>query len=239
MKILITGATSGIGRQLALDYQAEGHQVWGVGRSADALETLVQQGITPLQVDLSDRESTCACCSQLESLDLVILSAGTCEYIDMPDFNGDLFARVMRANVESMANSIEALLPALRKSSSAQLIGIGSSAAYLPLPRAEAYGSSKAAIAYLMKTLRITLKADNINVSLVCPGFVKTPLTDRNDFPMPFLIDVTEASRVIRKGVAKNQAEIHFPRRFTYMMKLMSLLPQKVWEALALRMIKT
>ena len=239
MKILITGATSGIGRQLALDYQAEGHQVWGVGRSADALETLVQRGITPLRVDLSERQAACACFSQLESLDLAILSAGTCEYIDMPDFNGDLFARVMRANVESMANSIEALLPALRKSSSAQLVGIGSSAAYLPLPRAEAYGSSKAAIAYLMKTLRITLKADNINVSLVCPGFVKTPLTDRNDFPMPFLIDVTEASRVIRKGIAKNQAEIHFPRRFTYMMKLMSLLPQKVWDTLAQRMIKT
>jgi len=238
MKILITGATSGIGRQLALDYHAEGHEVWAIGRKAEELRRLELLGLKTHQLDLLNRQSTLECFSHFDSLDLAILSAGSCEYIDMPNFDSNLVARVMRVNVESMAYSIEALLPALRRSSSAHLVGIGSSAAYLPLPRAEAYGASKAAIAYLMKTLRITLKPENIDVSLVCPGFVETPLTDRNDFPMPCLLTVHQASQFIRAGIKKKRAEIHFPKRFTYMLKLLSLLPQSWWFKIAQRMIK-
>lgn len=239
MRILITGATSGIGRQLALDYHASGHEVWAVGRQAEALRQLELQGLKTHQLDLLNRQATLESLAHIESLDLVILSAGSCEYIDMPEFDSALISRVMRVNVDTMAHAIEALLPALRQSSQPQLVGIGSSAAYLPLPRAEAYGASKAAVAYLMKTLRITLQPLGISVSLVCPGFVKTPLTDRNDFPMPFLIAVEQASAAIRRGIEKKQAEIHFPGRLTLTMKLLALLPQSVWAKLARRMIKT
>jgi short-subunit dehydrogenase len=145
----------------------------------------------------------------------------------------------MRINVETMAHSIEAVLPALRRSNSPHLVGIGSSAAYVPLPRAEAYGTSKAAIAYLIDTLRITLRPFGIDVSLVCPGFVKTPLTDLNDFPMPFLITTEQASESIRKGIAKKQAEIHFPKKFTFILKAASLLPRWLWLRIAQRMIKS
>ncbi|HMB16739.1 MAG TPA: SDR family NAD(P)-dependent oxidoreductase, partial [Pelovirga sp.] len=233
MRILITGATSGIGRQLARDYHAAGHEVWALGRSPEALAELAQQGLHTGQVDLEKREETLAWFAGIEKLDLAILAAGNCEYVDLPAFDSALVARVMRANVESLAHSIEGALPALRKGQRPHLVGIGSSAAYLPLPRAEAYGASKAAVAYLLDTLRIDLAAEGIRVSHVAPGFVKTPLTDRNDFPMPCLVTAEQASTAIRKGIAGGKKEIHFPRRFTVAMKLLSLLPRTVWLFLA------
>ncbi len=239
MKIVISGATSGIGHQLALDYQHDGHQVWALGRSQEALQELEQEGIKTGRLDLEDRQATLDWFSAFDDLDLLILSAGTCEYIDLPDFDSELVERVMRANVTTMAHSIEAALPALRRGQRPHLVGIGSSAAYLPLPRAEAYGASKAAVAYLLKTLRIELRPAGIAVSLVCPGFVKTPLTDRNDFPMPMQVSAAEASRAIRKGIGKRQAEIHFPKRFTLILKTLALLPQSWWGVLAARMVRS
>jgi len=102
----------------------------------------------------------------------------------------------------------------------------------------EAYGGSKAAVAYMVETLRIPLFKEKINVSLICPGFVKTRLTDLNDFPMPFRITVQEASSYIRKGLAREKAEIHFPKRFTYLLKLLSYLPRPIWSKLAEQMVK-
>lgn len=239
MNILITGATSGIGKQLALDYHADGHDVWAVGRNRGELDKLAERGLRAGEVDLLEREPALAWFSGLERIDLAILAAGSCEYIDMPDFDSGLVARVMRINVETMAHSIEGVLPALRRSASPHLVGVGSSAAYLPLPRAEAYGASKAATAYLMDTLRLTLHREGIAVSLVCPGFVRTPLTDRNDFAMPFLLSPEEASRAIRRGISKKEPEIHFPKRFTLLLKLLSLLPRAIWLRLAQRMIRS
>lgn len=238
MKILVTGATSGIGRQVALDYANSGHQVWAVGRNEQALEELKSLGLQTGQVDLTDSAASFAWFSTLDSIDLAILNAGTCEYIDMPNFDSALVQRVMRANVESLAISIEAVLPLLRRGSLPHLAVVGSSAAYLALPRAEAYGSSKAAVAYMVETLRIPLSKENIAVSLICPGFVKTRLTDLNDFPMPFRITPEEASNYIRKGLAQKKAEIHFPKRFTYILKLLSFLPRPLWNKIAEQMVK-
>ena len=236
MKILITGATSGIGKQLALDYHKENNEVWALGRNEEVLQELADKGLKTGKVDLSERQASLEWFSTLESLDLAILNAGTCEYIDLPEFDSAMVSRVMRANVESMAISIEGVLPLLRKGNRPYLVGVGSSAAYLPLPRAEAYGTSKAAIAYMIKTLAITLAKENIDVSLVCPGFVKTPLTDLNDFPMPFLITTEQASNYIRAGIDKRRPEIHFPKRFTYLMKAFTLLPRGIWKIIAQRM---
>lgn len=239
MNIAITGATSGIGRQLALDYHRQGHRIWALGRSRTGLAELKQQGLHIGRVDLQDRQATLEWFSGLEALDLLILSAGTCEYMDPPGFDSALLDRVMTANLATLAHTIEAALPALRRGQNPRLVGLGSSAAYLPLPRAEAYGASKAAVAYLLKTLRITLGPQGIGVSLVCPGFVKTPLTDRNDFPMPMRINVEDASRAIRKGIEQGRAEIHFPKRFTLALKTLALLPDRWWEKLGARMVRS
>ncbi len=238
MKILITGATSGIGRRLAEDYNRDGHEVWAVGRNETALEELATLGLHPGRLDLTDRDGSLAWFASLDSLDLAILNAGTCEYLDMPRFDSALFARVMRANVESMAISIEGVLPLLLTSGRPHLAGVGSAAAYLPLPRAEAYGSSKAAVNYLLNTLRITLGPSKVAVSLISPGFVQTPLTDRNDFPMPFRISVEEASTVIRRGLLRRKAEIHFPLRFTLAMKMAALLPRTLWAKIATGIVR-
>lgn len=237
MKILVTGATSGIGRQLALDYHQREHTVWAVGRNDGALAELAAEGLHVAKVDLADRDAALAWFAGLDSLDLAVLNAGTCEYIDLPEFDSRLVSRVMRGNVESMAVSIEGVLPLLRKGNRPHLVGVGSSAAYVPLPRAEAYGASKAAVAYMLETLRIGLAREGILVSLVSPGFVKTPLTDRNDFSMPMRISVEQASAAIRNGIARRQLEIHFPKRFTLLLKGLSLLPRRVWLALAKRMV--
>lgn len=238
MRILITGATSGIGKQLALDYLAEGNEVWAIGRNQRALDELAVHGFHAAAIDLSNRDEALSWFSTLTAVDLAILNAGTCEYMDYPDFDSGLFQRVMRANVESMAICIEGVLPALRHGEHPHLVGVGSSAAYLPLPRAEAYGASKAAVQYLINTVRVALYREKIDVSLLCPGFVKTPLTDKNDFPMPFRISVEEASKAIRKGIAARKKEIHFPRQFTLMLKALSLLPHSLWTVLAQRMIR-
>lgn len=238
MNVLITGATSGIGRQLALDYHVDGHEVIAIGRNKAALAELSLLGIISYTIDLTERQQALDVFATLSFVDLAILNAGTCEYIDLPDFDSALVARVMRANVESMAVSIEGVLPLLRKSAAPHLVAVGSSAAYLPLPRAEAYGASKAAVSYMIDTLRVDLARENIAVSLVSPGFVRTPLTDRNTFPMPMRIDVEEASRRIRKGIADRKKEIHFPRRFTLVLKLLGLLPRGLWLPIAKRMVK-
>ena len=237
MRILITGATSGIGRQLALDYHRDNHQVWALGRNQKALDELSAEGLQAVRLDLEDREMARDWFTTMTPIDLAILNAGSCEYVDLPGFDSDLVSRVMRTNVESMAVSIEGVLPLLRQGERPHLVAVGSSAAYLPLSRAEAYGASKAAIEYMIRTLRIDLYREQIDVSLVCPGFVKTPLTDQNEFSMPFRLSVEDASNRIRSGIEKRRLEIHFPKRFTYILKALSLIPEALWLRISQRMV--
>ena len=237
MRILITGATSGIGRQLALDYHRDNHQVWALGRNQKALDELSAEGLQAVRIDLEDRDMARDWFTAMTPIDLAILNAGSCEYVDLPQFDSELVSRVMRTNVESMAVSIEGVLPLLRQGERPHLVAVGSSAAYLPLSRAEAYGASKAAIEYMIRTLRIDIYREKIDVSLVCPGFVKTPLTDRNEFSMPFRLSVEEASDRIRRGIEKRRLEIHFPKRFTFILKALSLIPEALWIRISQRMV--
>lgn len=234
MNILITGTTSGIGLKLAQDYLAAGDTVYCCGRKKPALHELVTafgDRAIPVCFDVQNREDCLAALAALPELDLVILNAGTCEYIDASNFDAACFARVISINLLGLANCLEALIPKLAAGSCLALMG--SSSSYLPLPRAEAYGASKAAIEYLAKTLAITLGKEGIHVSYIAPGFVETPLTDLNDFPMPMRVDVEFASRRIRQGLERKQSEIHFPRLFTGFMKTLSLLPF-AWQRLLL-----
>ena len=226
MNILITGTTSGIGLRLARDYLASGHTVYCCGRNKPILQRLVTDfgdRAKTISFDVQNREDCLAFLAALPELDLVILNAGTCEYIDASNFDADSFERVIRINLIGLANCLQALIPKLSAGSSLSLMG--SSSSYLPLPKAEAYGASKAAIEYLAKTLAITLGSEGIHVSYIAPGFVETPLTDLNDFPMPMRVDVEFASRRIRQGLEKKHSEIHFPKLFTGLMKTLSLLP--------------
>jgi len=155
LHILITGATSGIGNQLAKDYLLEGHHVYAVGRDDSALAELESLGAETVDLDLMDRDKVIDAFEKIEEVDLAICGAGMCEYLDMPNFDSASFMKVMSVNMGTLSHAIEGILPKLI-ASKGRLVGIGSASAYVPFARAEAYGSSKAAIHYLMKTLQIS-----------------------------------------------------------------------------------
>lgn len=230
MNVLITGSSSGIGLQLARDYLSQGATVYCCGRNKSALADLCSTQpklAIPIIFDIQNLAECRQALEPLQALDLVILNAGTCEYIDAAKFNAELFERVIRINLIGMANCLECLIPRIKPGG--QLALMGSSSSYLPLPRAEAYGASKAAAEYMAKTLAISLQSVPITVSYIAPGFVETPLTDVNDFPMPMKVDVHFASRKIRRGLEKRRSEIHFPVAFTLLLKAISLLPN-AWQ---------
>lgn len=239
MNILITGATSGIGKQVALDYAAEGHTVIACGRNADVLAELEQQfpnQIVGQRLDVTDAQQTQQSLSVYTNVDVAILSAGVCEYIDIEHFEAALFERVFEVNVFGMMRCVEALLPNLNDG--AKLVLVGSTARLLPFTKAEAYGGSKAAIQYIARSLQVDLAAQGIQVQTVSPGFVETPMTDANDFEMPMRVSVQFAADRIRKGIRKGTTDITFPTIFGGFLKLLSRLPQSWQVAISKRMAK-
>ena len=237
LNIVITGATSGIGKQLAKDYLTSGHKVYAVGRDEEALAELKDLGAIPIDLDLMDRNKVVAAFAKIEQIDLAICGAGTCEYLDMPNFDSEVFMKVMSVNMGTLSHAIEGVLPKLI-ATKGRLVGIGSASAYVPFARAEAYGSSKAAIHYLMKTLQISLAPHDVAVSLVVPGFVETPMTKQNDFPMPFLQTPEQASQAIRAGIEKGDEVIEFPKKLTIPLKTLGTLPDMVWQQVSQKLNK-
>lgn len=237
LHIVITGATSGIGMQLAKDYLAKDQHVYAVGRDDEALAELKSLGATPIDLDLMDREAVIAAFEKLDTIDLAICCAGACEYLDMPNFDSESFMKVMSINMGTLSHAIEGVLPKLI-ASKGRLVGLGSASAYVPFARAEAYGSSKAAIHYLMKTLQISLAPFDVAVSLVVPGFVDTPMTEQNDFPMPFLQTPQQASQAIRDGIEAEREVIEFPRKLTLPLKTLGTLPDMAWQQVSKQLYK-
>lgn len=240
--ILITGASSGIGRELALHYLAAGERVLALARSAEPLAELV--GAYPdtciaVPVDLSN-DADCSRAAEVinthtQHLDIAILNAGTCEYVEVYDFSLEPFDKVMAINWRGTLNSLQFCLPLLRKRQGSQLIGVSSMASILPMPRSQAYGASKAALEYLFNSLRVDLVKEAIDISIVRPGFVKTPLTARNDFPMPFAVDSEFAVKKIVQGIAKRQWIISFPWQLVWIMNVIAWLPLKLQTRLLQR----
>lgn len=229
-RVLITGASSGIGRQLSLDYARLGWQVIACGRDQQRLQLLADEhsNISHLSFDVTDKLAVQQAFAILESIPgLIILNAGVCEYIDNGKLDSDCLERVFAANFFGVAHCIEALqdyfYPGL------QLGVVSSSASFLALPRAEAYGASKAALSYLIDSLALDLKPHGVRFSLINPGFVETELTAKNDFPMPAIISVEKASQVIIKGLAKGKKHIDFPYGFTRFLKTIAMLPHS-WQ---------
>ena len=245
-RIWLTGASSGIGSALAECLLQSGHRVAVSARTIEPLQALAKR--YPHQVlvvagDLSDVAQVRSIGEHIAQvwgvLDAAILNAGTCEYLEARAFEAAMIERVMRANLFSASYCIEAALPLLRLGERPHLIGIGSSVTYLPLPRAEAYGASKAALRYLLESLRIDLASEGIDVTLVSPGFVDTPLTAKNDFPMPMRWPVEKAARHIADRLDKRPFEIAFPGPFIGLLSVLAHLPKRLQLALGKRMART
>ena len=242
--MLITGASSGIGMHLANSYLAAGWHVIACGRSLSKLQASLPAAMPPAHpaltlctFDINQRTEVVTKLKQIEALDLVILNAGTCEYMDDPvPFDSALFQRVIETNVIGTGYCLEGVLGNITQGG--QLAIVSSSVTLLPLTRSEAYGASKAALDYLTRTLAIDLSPKGIAVSLIRPGFVDTALTQKNTFSMPGIISGEQACTFIMQGLAKRKLEINFPKIFFFTMKIIAFLPNTLWRWLAIKMIK-
>ncbi len=238
--ILITGASSGIGRQLALDYAATGCHVWACGRNSERLEALEKTShyIHALSFDIHDIQQTRSALSELSPVPtLWIFNAGDCEYIDDGVMDAELVKRVFQTNVIGLLNCIESSQHLY--SQGHRLAIVGSIASEVALPRAEAYGASKAAVSYISRTLALDLHSKGIAVSTIFPGFVQTPLTDKNTFPMPMIVPVEQASQAIIKGLNKQKSAIYFPRRFTSILRFVALLPYAWQQSVVQKLLRS
>ncbi|OJF68657.1 short-chain dehydrogenase [Alteromonas sp. V450] len=234
--LLITGATSGIGKALALHAADSGYAVIACGRNKEALDAISShRNITPCQFDVSNQDETH---QALESakFDIAVLNAGTCEYVDLDAFEPDMFRRVFEPNFFGVVNCVNALLPQLQSGN--QLVIVDSMARLLPFTRSQAYGASKAALHYFTKSLEVDMHHRGVHVQSVSPGFVETPLTDKNDFEMPMKITAEEAAKSMLRGIEKNSRTIYFPRTFGWILRLMHILPDGIQKRLSLGLRK-
>ena len=235
--VWITGASSGLGRSLALSLAGKGHRVIASARNEAELDKLVglDANIVALPCDITDETALEAAGKRIleisPHLDQVILNAGNCEYLDFPHPDWAAIRRVMEINFFGTVNCVKMALPLLRRSANDRphIVGVASQVTAAAFPRAEAYGPSKAAMQYFFDSLRLDLAAEGIDVTVVNPGFVDTPLTRKNDFPMPFLMDVDEAASRIVKNIESRPLSYSFPLRLSAMLALSKLLPG-LWQ---------
>ncbi len=243
--IWISGGTKGIGAALVAELIAKGNTLYITARSKDALNALEASHpnqVTGLVGDITDlttmKQHAQIIQEQQGKLDLLILNAGTAEYLDTNKFDSQLFKRVMDVNFLGSMHHLEAALPLLRLSQTRTIVGIGSCAAYTPFSRAEAYGASKAALHYCLNSLRVDLADEGFHVCVVAPGFVKTPLTDKNDFPMPMLLSADVAAQKIIEGIERQKQQVRFPTVFTGFIGLIGGLPSQMRHNIMLKFRK-
>jgi short-subunit dehydrogenase len=232
-KIWIIGASSGIGRALAEALAARGAKLVLSARDAVVLAEVAQRcnGAEVLPLDLATSGDFRRAAGQFapQSLDGVICTAALYDPGRVADLDADRLEALVRVNLIGSFEIAQAAPALLRPQG--QLVLFGSVAGYIGLPKGQPYSASKAAIINLAESLRIEL-APQVDVRLVCPGFVRSRLTDKNDFQMPAIITAEVAAEAVIRGLSGRSFEIHFPRRFTLAMKLLRALPY----ALSLRL---
>lgn len=238
-RVWLVGASTGIGRATASALHAQGARVIVSARKADSLLEFVEQhrGALALPLDVTDRSAVravAAAVAQDGPIDCVVFCAGhyAAQRADALDL--DDMVRHNAINYLGALHVLDAVVPLLLRQPTTRrghISLVGSVAGYRGLPNSLAYGPTKAALIHLAETLYTDLRHHGIGVSLINPGFVETALTAQNRFTMPALITAQEAAQQILKGWARGAFEIHFPRRFTWAMKLLELLPYPVFFA--------
>lgn len=238
--ILISGASSGIGQELAKQLAAKGNRLFLMARRQDLLHDLVQQLAPHAQghryylCDVSHRSQVQEVCRRIldetSELDLLILNAGVGGGFDSLHMDVDNMRYQFDVNFWGVVYPLANLLPGMAARRTGQVAVMSSLAGYRGLPRSAPYSASKAALRNLTESLRIDLQQAGITFSLISPGFVKTPMTDLNDFYMPFMMTVDKAGRIIIRGLEKQKTEIHFPYRLSLLVKAARWLPDR-WYA--------
>ena len=232
--VWLVGASSGIGRATAHALHTQGAKVIVSARSQQALDTFTAEhpGAIVLAMDASDAESVEATAQTVLAagpLDLVLYCAGYYKEQRATQFDLAEMLRHNQVNYVGALYVLSAVLPHFLARKAGHISLVSSVAGYRGLPQSLAYGPTKAALINLAETLYLDLQDSHIGVSLICPGFVETPLTAQNKFAMPGLIKPEQAAEEILRGWAAGQFEIHFPKRFTLLMKALALLPAALY----------
>lgn len=242
----ITGGGTGIGQSLALQLAKRGATVWISGRRetplAETAKLAVNGQIRPLPVDVTNRtavtEAAHHIVSQSGCLDLAIMNAGDYKPMSLAEFDLDLFHELCAVNYLGAINGLAAVLPIMQTQRSGQILLNASLSGYRGLPRAAPYGATKAALINVAEALRNECLAEGIKLRVVNPGFVRSPLTDKNDFRMPSLLEPEEAAAAILARLEDDSFEITFPRGFALLMKLLRLLPYRAYFPIIRRLQK-
>lgn len=236
-RVWVVGASTGIGEATAKLLMARGARVAVSARAAGTLAAAFAAdspgGAKLLPLDVTDAEATRRCAERLlgdwGGIDLVLAVAGTYQEMRADAFDLPAARRIVDVNLNGVLNLFAAVQPALLRQGAGGFGIVASVAGYGGLPNSLAYGASKAACINLAQSLWLDLSRRGIGVYLITPGFVATPLTAKNAFPMPFLIGADEAAREIVRGLERGRFEIHFPRAFSLMLKALNLLPQRLY----------
>lgn len=240
-KIWIIGASSGIGAALAAELSMRGARLVLSARRKYELDTLVASFPQPVEIcpaDVSDAKALKDIATKQGPFDSVIFLAAVYEPGLMEDMSLQSAEKTVDINIKGALNTVAAVYPAMKAARKGQIVLCGSVAGYCGLPNSQPYSLTKAAVMNLAQTLRVEARMHNVDVKLISPGFVRTPLTDKNDFDMPFIIEASAAARLIADGLTARAFEIHFPKRFTWIVKLLALMPYPVYFRIAATMLK-
>lgn len=240
----IVGASSGMGQGLAVQLAKMGIKVTASARSKSALETLEKENpnirARPLDICQLDvvAEVGQKATEQFGPIDLVVLSAGAWDPSSPEHWDHEKATRSMTVNYFGVINVIDTVLPQMRKNVKGHIAIVSSVSGYSGLPGAAYYSPPKAALINLAEAIKPELEQQGIKLQIVNPGFVRTPMTEVNDFPMPFLMERDDAVQRIVDGFKSSRFEIIFPRRFAWLMKLLSFLPYPLYFFITARMVK-
>ncbi len=244
--VWLTGASSGIGESLAKELSQRGAALALTARRQEQLEEVaepLQAGGAQIHVlpgDVTDRDRMHAIARDLEQrwgrIDIGLFNAGVYEPISPDTFDAEVFRRHLDVNFMGTIHGIEAVLSEMRRRRSGRIAVVSSLTGYAAFPRAEAYGATKAALISMCESLRADVAADGVSVTLIAPGFVRTPATEQNEFEMPFLIESDEAARIIADGLEAEKDEIAFPLRMSLFAKGLGSLPGPVARRYTARM---
>lgn len=233
--VWITGASTGIGRELALRLAAGGAVVAVSARSADKLGQMaaLNGNIRAFPLDVEDPEAATATVARIERelgpIDLAVLNAGIWRMMAVSDFSAARAKESMGINYLGVVNALEPVMKAMAERGRGHLALVSSVAGYRGLLKGAAYAPTKAALISLAESLYPHLKRHGIDLTVICPGFVETPMTAVNTFPMPFIIPVEQAVDHIHKGLAAKKYEIVFPWKMALLMKTLRILPNKMF----------
>ncbi|MFP4269109.1 MAG: SDR family NAD(P)-dependent oxidoreductase [Alphaproteobacteria bacterium] len=243
--VWVTGASAGIGKAIVEAYVRDGAVVAATARPSERLEALARdhEAVLAFPADITEaaaiKASVAAIEERLGPIDRAILNAGTHHPVKAQDFKADDLRALMETNLMGTANCLEALLPVMMGRKRGQIAVVSSIAGYTGLPTSAYYGSSKAALFNLCESLKFDTDRTGVDLRVIAPGFVRTPLTDKNEFSMPFLMEPEDAAKRVVKGLKGRQFEVTFPRRFAYQLKLLRCLPYRLYFPLVARSTKT